>query len=405
MRTLIRKALIAVLLTTGTSTHAAEWKIDPTLHFRAGYNDNLRLSTDNEISSAEVTFSPSAIFSVATPTSGASGKMRFDFRRFEADSNLDDNNSRLEINSFHNLERSRLGLGLGFIKDTTLDSQLEATGLAFDRIRRQRVTASPNWTYILNERTQVSVNYSYSDVEYKDSGDARFVNYTLSSAQASLTRMMNEQTTTSITLSRSQSDTDNNVKSTTTNLQGGTSYQFNETLSASLFIGIRRTETDFSQASRIVILSGNDPIGIIVLPRNVSNSSSGSTFDASLTKTFQQGRIGLSASRSISNDFNGEPIEVTRLGSTNLYRFNEILSASLNLSFYKSKSNNDVASRLNRDYYQIEPKFTWKLRKFWSLSGSYRYRKQTFNDIKNDATQNAAYLTLTYRWPKIAVSR
>jgi hypothetical protein len=45
------------------------------------------------------------------------------------------------------------------------------------------------------------------------------------------------------------------------------------------------------------------------------------------------------------------------------------------------------------------------MKKFWSLSGSYRYRKQTFNDIKDDATQNAAYLTLTYRWPRIAVSR
>ncbi len=404
MRNSIRKLIILLLLSAGAA-HSAEWKIDPTLSFRTGYNDNLNLNIDNEISTAEATFSPSAVFSVATPTSGASGNVRFDFRRYEADSNLDDNNSRFEVKSFHNLERSRLGLDLGFIKDTTLDSQLEATGLAFDRVRRQRVTASPNWAYSFNERTRVSTNYSYSDVEYINSGDIRFVNYTLNSAQAALTRVMNEQTTASITLSRSQSDTDNDVKSTTTNLQGGASYQFSETLSASLFVGARRTESDFSQTSLIPIFSGNTIIGFIPLTRDVSNSSSGSTFSASIAKTLLRGEIDLSASRDIRNDFNGQPIEVTRLGSTNLYRFSEILSASLNLDFYNSKSNNDVASSLNRDYYQIEPIFTWKVEKFWSLSGSYRYRKQTFDNISDDATQNAAYLTLTYRWPRIAVSR
>jgi len=405
VRFLLHSVLIVPLVIGLPAAQGAEWVIDPTLNFNAGYNDNIRISTSNEASSAEATFSPSAIFSVATPTSGASGKVRFDFRRFEDDSNLDDNNSHFEINLFHNLERSRLGLDLDFTKDTTLDSQLEATGVAFDRIRRQSIAASPNWTYVFSERTSMSANYSYRDVEYLNTSDARFVNYTLNSAQTSLTRVMNEQTTASITLSGSQTDSDNDVKSTNINLQGGASYRFSETLSVSVFLGMRRTETDRSQTSRTLILSGNKIIGEILLPNDVSNSSSGSTFDASLTKTFLRGRIGLSASRSISTDFNGEPIEVTRLGSTNLYRFNEILSASLNLSFYRSKSSNDIASGLNRDYYQIEPKFTWALKKFWSLSGSYRYRKQTFDGISDDATQNAAYLTLAYRWPKIAVSR
>jgi len=404
MRTIICSCLACLLLASGAS-QAAEWKIAPTLRFRAGYNDNLRMGTDNEISSAEATFSPSAVFSVATPASNVSGTVGFDFRRFEADSNLDDNNSRFEISSFHNLERSRLGLDLGFIKDTTLDSQLEATGLAFDRIRRQSITASPNWTYTFNERTRVNANYSYSDVEYLNPSDVRFVNYTLNSGQASLTRVMNEQITASITLSGTRSNNDNDRKSTNANLQIGASYRFSETLSATLFAGARRTETNSSQTSLIPILSGNTRIGFVPLTQDITNRSSGATLNASLTKTLLRGEIGLSASRDISNDFNGEPIEVTRLSTTSLYRFSEILSARLKLEFYDSKSNDNIITGLNRNYYQIEPKFTWAVKKFWSLSGSYRYRKQTFTDIKEDATQNAAYLTLTYRWPRIAVSR
>ncbi len=404
MRVIIRASFVCLLLTSGAS-EAAEWKIDPTLRFRAGYNDNLRMAVNNEISTAEATFSPSAVFSVATPTSGISGNLGFDFRRYEEDSDLDDNNASLDVRTFHNMERSRLGLDLGFTKDTTLDSQLEATGLAFDRIPRQRINISPNWSYSIGERTRVSASYGYTDVEYSNSNRTRFVNYDVNSAQVALTRVLNEKTTASLTLSGSKSNNDNDVESTNANLQGGASYRFSETLSASLFIGVRRTEVDFSQTSQIPIFSGNTIIGFVPLTQDISNSDWGSTFSASITKAFLRGETSVSASRDISNDIDGQPIEATRLRSTSLYRFSEILSASLNLEFNNSQSNNNVGSSLNRDYYQIEPTFSWAMKKFWSLSGSYRYRKQTFDDIKDDATQNAAYLTLTYRWPRIAVSR
>ena len=406
MELVIRKTITSLLLMSiASATGAAEWQIDPTLRFRAGYNDNLRLATRNEISTAEATFSPSAVFSVMTPVSGISGNLGFDFRRYEEDSDLDDNNARLDVRTFHNMERSRLGLDLGFTKDTTLDSQLEATGLAFDRIPRRRMNISPNWTYSFSERTRISASYGFSDVEYNNTSRTNFADFTLNSAQVSLSNVINEKTTASITLSGSKSSSNNDVESTNVNLQAGASHQFSETLSGSLFIGVRRTEVDVSQTSRIPILSGNTRIGLVLLTQDVTNRDWGTTFSASITKNFLRGETSLSATRDISNDINGQPIEVTRLRSTSLYRFNEILSASLNLEFYNSQSNNNVGSSLNRNYYQIEPTFSWAMKKFWSLSGSYRYRKQTFDDITDDATQNAAYLTLTYRWPRIAVSR
>ncbi len=65
MRTVFRKTLTILLLAScAASVRAAEWKIDPTLRLQGGYNDNIRLTTDDEVSSAEATFSPSAIFSV-----------------------------------------------------------------------------------------------------------------------------------------------------------------------------------------------------------------------------------------------------------------------------------------------------------------------------------------------------
>ena len=406
MRAVFRDTVTILLLTTcAAGVDAAEWKIDPTIQFRAGYNDNIRLSIDDEVSSAEATLSPSAIFSVETPESGLSGDLRFDFRRYEDDSNLDDNNIRFLTSSYHRLERSELGLDLDFIKDTTLDSQLENTGLVFQRVARYRVNVGPNWTYNLDERTNARFGYTYSDVQYDNSDETGFVDFHINSGQASLQRVLNERTVASITLSHSQSNNDNDVESKNTNLQGGGSYRFSETLSASLFVGLRHTKADFSQSSLIPIFAGDIIIGFIPLNEDVSRSDWGSTYSGSLTKDFLRGRSGLSASRGISNDINGIPIEVDRLRWNNLYRFSETLSAELNLSFYQSETGNDARSSLNREYYRIEPKFNWDFQQFWRISGSYRYRKQTFDDTSDDATQNAAYLTLTYRWPRIAISR
>jgi len=406
MRAVFRNTVTILLLAVcAAGVDAAEWKIDPTVAFRAGYNDNVRLTIDDEVSSAEVRLSPSAVFSVVTPTSGVSGNLRFDFRRFEDDSDLDDNNVRFITSSYHRMERSELGLDLDFIKDTTLDSQLENTGLAFGRVTRYTVNVGPNWTYKLDERTDARFGYTYSDVQYDNSEETRFVDFHINSGEASLQRVLNERTLASITLSHSQSNNDNDVKSKNTNLQGGGSYRFSETLSASLFVGVRHTKADYSQSSLIPIFAGDIIIGFIPLNEDVSRSDWGSTYSGGLTKDFLRGQTSLSASRAISNDINGIPIEVDRLRWNNLYRFSETLSAELNLSFYQSETGNDARSSLNREYYQIEPRFNWDFEQFWRISGSYRYRKQTFDNTSDDATQNAAYLTLTYQWPRIAISR
>ncbi len=406
MRSLIRTTALTLALTfSAVPANAAEWTIDPTIELRTGYTDNLNLAIDDKISTTEVSLSPGAVFSVETPNSGASGNVNFNFRRFKEDSNLDDDNVRFDINTFHRMERSVTGLNASLIKDTTLDSQLEDTGFVFGRVDRRQLRGGPNWSYSLDERTTAQVNYSYTDVQYKNSGGTGFVDFTVHSGQTSLQRVLNERAMASLTLSYSRSDNDNKVESTNTNLQAGGSYQFSETLSGSLFAGIRRTETDFLRGGFEYILSGDTIIGIIPRTENVSDSSTGYTFNGDITKTFLRGETKLTASRNISSSTNGAPIEVTRLGWKSRYRLSQLLSAGLNVQFYTSQTDNTASRNLNRDYYWIEPRIDWHLKEFWKISGTYRYTKQTFDDTSDDATKNAAYLTLTYQWPRIAVSR
>lgn len=403
---MLRKLTFGVLLITGSGlAGAAEWEIKPELGLRAGYVDNLRLTTTDEVSTAEATFSPSAVFSVSTPTSGASGTLRFDFHRYEESSDLDENNSFFTIDTYHSFERSRMGLQLDYVNDTTLDSQLEETGLVFARIPRTRMTASPNWTWLLSERTSLRASYTYSDVVYKDAGGTGFVDYTLNNGGLTLSHKVSDRASASLTLSGTRSDNDNDVSSTNGSLQTGFSYMLSETLSTSLYIGVRHTQVDYSSTSLIPIYSGSTLIGFLPLTQDVSNSDWGGTFSAGITRKFLRGETGLSASQDISNSINGTPIEVDRIRWHNIYWLSEILAARLSIEYYRTQFSNTVGQDLDRDYYQIQPEFTWKFRRFWDLTGSYRYRKQTFANSNDDASQNAAYLTLSYHWPRIARSR
>ena len=395
--------LCALVLALG-SAHArgAEWKIDPNILLRSGYNDNITLRTNDELSAWETVFTPSATFSRTTATAGISGNIRFDFRRYLGEEGLDDNNKRLFVDAFRRMERARMGLNLALVKDTTLDSQLDETGIVFARVRRFTQRLNPNWRYNIGPRTRIQLDYTYSNVDYANTDTSAFTDYSSHNGQALFTQALNERAIASLTLGRTLTSNERDVDTTYSYGQAGLSYRFSETLSASLSAGLRRTDTEFSTNTLVPTFPGGP---VIVVPQDVQNSSTGAIFNGSLTRQFERGDTSLTATRNVTNTISGFLIEVTRLRWSSSYRFSDTLSAGLSVELYSSKGDDELARSFDRKYVDIRPRFGWNFRKFWSISGSYRYRKQSFDDTSDEAIQNAAYLTLTYRWPRIAVSR
>jgi hypothetical protein len=406
MRNRLRQVLdVLVLTATATAiSHAAEWKIDPRVELRAGYNDNIRLTTDDELSSPEIDLGAGTLFSYETPTSGVSGDLNLEARRYTDENDLNDEIGRLRFASFHKMERSRLGFNVDVVKDTTLDSQLEETGVVFQRVDRWRYSLNPTWNYSLGERTSMELGYTYTDVNYDNNNDSNFSDYTTNGGQVSLSRILSPRATGSITASYTQTKNDNDIESTYTGLQAGADYRFSETLTGSVFAGIRRSEIKATRNTFIQVLDENNNIILVPVSSGTQDDDFGYTFSGTLRKDFLRGNTSLSATRDIRSTISGIPLQVDRVRWDNLYRFTEILSGELRLSYYQSEAANGVGTQ-DRNYYEIEPRFNWRLREFWTLSGSYRYRKQTFDATNDDAVQNAAYLTLRYDWPRIAVSR
>lgn len=399
-RTLLLLAPAVCLLSQ--PSHGAEWKFDPTVQLKAGYNDNINLTPDNEVDSTEITLTPSAQFGVETPRSGLSGVARFDFRRFPQESNLDDNNARLGIRSFYAMDRSRVGLDADLIKDTTLDSQLDETGLVLDRTDRLERSLSPNFTWMFGERSRLEASYTLRDVNYDDSADG-FSDFTSHSGQLSLVRTLSERTSASITAGHRFTDSSNNIESLFSYLQGGASIRFSETLSVSLSAGIRRTETRFPEV--IPIFFGPFFLGTVDTGRTTERSEWGSVFGASIDKQFERGQATLSTSRNVDNTVSGIQVEVFQVNGRYLRHFSPTLSGALDLGWYDSQSTDAGSRAFNRRYWTVEPHLDWDFAQFWRLSATYRLREQEFESSGDNATQNSAYLTLTYRWPRIAISR
>ncbi len=406
MRIRLRPALALLVFTATTAaiSHAAEWKIDPRVELRSGYNDNITIRTDDEVSSPEIALNPSVLFSYATPTSGISGDARFQVRRYTEESDLNDETGRLDVKSFHRMERSQLGLNVDLIKDTTLDSQLEETGVVLDRVDRSQASLNPTWTYALGERTSVELGYTYTNVDYDNDSNSNYSNYSTNGGQLSLSRILSPRATGTITALYQRTDNDADIEATYSAVQGGASYKLSETLTGSLFAGVRRSEVKATQNTFVPILDENNNIIFVPVRNGTQDDDLGYIFSGSLEKDFLRGTTGLTATRDVRNDISGLPLQVTRLGWNSLYRFTEILSGELRLSYYQSETTNGIGSR-DRNYYQVEPRFNWRFREFWTFSGSYRYTKQTYDASNDDAVQNAAYLTLRYDWPRIALSR
>ncbi len=396
----LNKLYLMLFLSSGfSSLQAAEWRIEPTLRFQSGYNNNITLTPSaDKPASAEISFQPALKFSRNTATSSVSGTLQANIRRFSEEEGLNDENFNFNVDTFKSFQQHDFRLGVGFIKDTTLETELEETGLFFGRTGNVRQSLSPSWSWRFNERTSARLSYDYNQVDY-DENPQGYVDSTSHTGQLSLSRVIDERTSLSLSFSQTLTDNENDVLSRFSNLQTGFEYNLNETLRMSFSAGARRTTTKFSRQFFLA--------NVIPFSQQVKAEDNGSIFSTSLTKTTERSTHALVINRNISNSVSGRLIEVTRAGTNHSYHFSNRLSGSLNFDLYESLSTNDTSSieNIKREYYTISPGVNWKLSKYWTLSGNYQFKKQTNNNSGVNAIQNSLAIYLNYHWPRIAISR
>ena len=128
-------------------------------------------------------------------------------------------------------------------------------------------------------------------------------------------------------------------------------------------------------------------------------------FNADLRYELETGDLSAQASRSITPYTNGGLILNERFGLMARHRFSSRLQATLALDWYRSQNTSDFSANLDRTTTSLRPALLWKLDRDWSLSGGYRYFRQEYEGRIRAANSNAVDLTLSYNWPRYAISR
>jgi len=88
-------------------------------------------------------------------------------------------------------------------------------------------------------------------------------------------------------------------------------------------------------------------------------------------------------------------------------KLTERVNFSLNNVYYSNETaGGRTISGDERTYFSIEPKLSWRASRWWTITGSYRYRSQEYTESSDGvADSNAVYLNVRYVWPRPSYSR
>jgi hypothetical protein len=408
---------------------AAEWSVEPRISVKAGYNDNIRLTSADHDSVWETAVTPSIKFGGAEENSGLFGNADVSVRRFfggsgrESSDVLDREDAHFNVNGYTRTQRNEFTGSLDFTRDSTLDSEFDETGNVIDdRATRIRKTIAPGWSYSLTELMQLNANYSFTKVDFSDDpGIDDNIDYDYHVFSGSLTRQFTPKVQATLASSYSMYKPETNLDSNTLSAQIGIRRSFSETLTTDWLAGMRRTESDTAEriptgfcvganpGAKFPACDGGFPVVTGTEVNKDDDSDTGVVYSASITKLLESGKLSFTASRVSTPASDGDLIDTTRFIFNGEHRFTESLRTSLRAEYSTietiASSTAGLNDRDDRTLYRIVPRVSWRLQREWEIAGSYEYaRKDEDNDPK-DATRNAVYLTLTYRPDKLYVSR
>jgi hypothetical protein len=412
---------LALTLLVGVSLPvlAAQWSVEPTVSLRSGYNDNYRLTTAPHDSVWEADVTPAVKFGVSKENQGLFGNADASIRRFyggsgaNSSSVLDREDYHFKVNSYQQTERNNFGGNIVITRDSTLDTELTQTGQVIATLAtRMSTILNPSWTRLLNEKTQLNLDYQFNRVDYSDEvGQSNLVNYDYNTVSASLVRNFSSLTQGTLSTSFSRYLPETNLNSDTYAIQVGLTRQHTETLSTSWLAGWRETKSETLVPTLECFLVGtypNCPFGVIQTGTTKDEiRNNGSVYAASITKTLERGNLSASLSRAATPSGTGELLDTTRLTLSGEHRFTETLRSNLMVEYYKQDTIVNASGSTQtkpRNFFRIRPTITWQWQREWLLSGEYQYSASDYAD-SSTATQNAVYLTLTYRPTKIFTSR
>ncbi|MEA3451928.1 MAG: outer membrane beta-barrel protein, partial [Bacteroidota bacterium] len=355
---------IIILLTMGQAPFSmadGDFTFNPSLQFRGEYDDNINFDNDNENSDWLGVFIPSLKASLNTPRLDVNGSAEAEIRRFANKSQYNDEYQRCKINgSYQLIERLTLDAGASYTKDSTLDSELEETGIVENLYGRKRYTLNTGAHYQLGERVSTSLNYSYGNTSYDSPEDTDYDSNGIVGSISYLFRNQRNQVFLQPAYYHYNSDIS---KVDNYGLSLGWNRSLSEKLTLSCYLGLRYTDTEYNYHYYVPVFApDNNTITWQKRKETISEDDFGGTADISLSGKTETLNYKISYNHDLTYTSSGSPIDRDRFIASINWNINQRLRSGLGTGLYFAKANDNYSDE-DSIYFYLHPHISYRLMK------------------------------------------
>jgi hypothetical protein len=370
--------LLFLVIPFGRS-HAADVTLTPSLSLRGEYNDNIDFSRTNKQDDYIGTVSPGLTFGYATDVLNFGAQATVGVVRYLDQTNQDNETQNYGLNaSYRMFERLSIRVNGSYVKDTTLDTELQETGLVERRSDRKRYGGGGGLSYQISEVLDMALNYNYTKTDYdlSDYIDSKGHSVSLPFNYSFNNRL---DTFTLTPYYRNYDSDENKVDSYGLSL--GLAHTFTETLKGSATAGPRYTETEDNTGK--------------------TDDGWGWTADVSLTKSWQTATASLGYTRDLNYTAEGRTVEVNRFSLATSKMLTSRFSIKLAGSLYFTKSKG-ISQDEDTRYYTVTPSLNYMITKNHSMELAYSYSNEYDKTLADnrELDRNTVWLVLNFNFPQ-----
>ena len=368
--------LLAVAVPLDTAS-AADAKIIPKITVAAGHNDNIFLSSSNEVDSSILAVRPGVEFDYRTLLSSFSLKADLAILNYLDESDLNRTNQYYSLSADRKIkERWTTSGEFSFTRDTLLDTYLDEIGRVVDRTERDFLEAGGRVDYDLSLVSGISAAYLFQNADYDSDRYADFnrhnggLNY--------FYRLKNQVDTLSIGPSYSHRSTDSSdVDALALNL--GWNRKWSDITNSRARIGARYTSIERKNGTE------DDQWGVragLDITRKGLASTTTFRYFHALRTTVEEEDVN------VDNFFLNYRRSITE-------RFGVELEGRLVFSYAFFDQDTQIN---DKRYYWVEPSLFYRLTRDLNLSVRYRYQNNVESIDGGDRTRerNLIWLQLNY---------
>ncbi|MBL8037693.1 hypothetical protein ACYX34_16185 [Nitrospira sp. CMX1] len=371
-------------------SEAAEWSLSPSIGAKGVYNSNLLLTPLPHHDTYGYWITPATELSGKTERLDLSSRLAADIVGYFGGEDRQFTNVFAPLSMRYRTEQDLFGFNGGFIRDNTLLSELQATGVVLQFAQRNQWTFNPTWTRTVTEKLSIQSSVQLFDTMYET---AKLADHRVVGGTTGLQYLLTERD--QVQLSGSYMDvrtTDSPVpfRANFPGINMSLTHAFDESLTGTVYGG-----------PRFLSSTTQTPGGSVVANETVWLAG------ASMMKKFERAMLQVSVARDLSPSGFGLLIQTNRGELSGTYDLSETLTCGLNVvgMLTTGKAGTAIGGTFPENrYVSVAPKLVWQFFEWWHAEVSYMYRWRDIDTAISSTESHATTLMVTYSPPKLSWS-